>query len=91
MRTLGFVWKRVFDQAIDFFASMVLRQIFGNGEPFLIQDTMLGMDTEAQQAIERAVELGIERYSLEESIQKLKGDRKFRRSKYRLRIFSNGS
>ena len=75
VRTLPFVWKRVFDQAIDFSVFMVLRQIFGNGEPFLIQDTMLAMDAEALQAIERAADLGVDRYSLEESIQKLKGDR----------------
>ena len=43
------------------------------------------MNAEAQQGIERAVDLGVDRYSLEESILKLKGDRKFRRSKYRLR------
>ncbi len=35
------------------------------------------MNAEAQQGIERAVDLGVDRYSLEESILKLKGDRKF--------------
>ena len=47
-------------------------------EPYanrLLAHTLLGMDAEAQQNIERPVELGIDRASLEKAIEKLKRQR----------------